>query len=159
MRAAAVIVHPSSNHLGAVSGDAKRCSLPGAGMGLHDDLDVLSQRDEKAQEPLHGKLPEVAMQELGDIGLLHAEKLRGLDLLQAALLQQRVDFADELRLEELLLGGSLRRMLRVRHWQVPGIIASGLAQRAERRFGYSDLTIASSAGLGASIATSFAGEA
>ena len=37
-----------------------------------------------------------------------AEELRGLDLLQAALLQQRIDLVNELRLEETILGGSVR---------------------------------------------------
>ena len=69
--------------------DASRRSLAPA-CGRHDDFHVLPQRDEKAQQPLHRKLPEVAMQHFRDIGLLDAEEPRGLDLFQAALLQQRL---------------------------------------------------------------------
>jgi len=84
-------------------GDAERCGLR-AGVRLHDDFHVLSQRDKETQQPLHGELPEVAMQQLRNIGLLHAEEPGRLDLLEAALRQQRVDNGHQLRLEEMILG-------------------------------------------------------
>lgn len=77
-------------------------------MGPDDDFNVLSEGDEEAQKPFHRELPEVAMQHLRDIGLPHPEEARRLDLLEAALFEQRVDPADELRPEEMVLGGSLR---------------------------------------------------
>jgi hypothetical protein len=63
-------------------------------VGLYDDLHVLVEGDQEAQKALDGKLAEVAAQHLGDIGLADAEQGGGLDLFEAALLDDRVDFED-----------------------------------------------------------------
>src|ERR1700728_2327484 len=71
---------------------------------LYDNLNVLIERNEETQQALYGKLPELPAQHLGDIGLPDAEKLGGLDLFEAALLQEGVDLEDQLRLDQMLRG-------------------------------------------------------
>src|SRR6267378_691925 len=49
-------------------------------MRLHQDFNILIERHEKAQQALHGKLPELATQHLGDIRLADSEETGRLDL-------------------------------------------------------------------------------
>src|SRR6266853_6807798 len=60
-------------------------------MRFYQDFDVLIERHEKTQKALDGKLPKLAGQHLGDIGLADAEEIGRLDLFQAALSHERVD--------------------------------------------------------------------
>jgi hypothetical protein len=46
--------------------------VPGP-MGLHDDLYVLIERDQKTQKTLHGELAEFPPQPLGYVGLADAD--------------------------------------------------------------------------------------
>ena len=49
-------------------------------MRLHDNLDVLIERHEEPEKALNGKLPELAAQHLGNIGLANAKQIGRLDL-------------------------------------------------------------------------------
>ena len=49
-------------------------------MRLYQDFNILIERHEKAQQALHGKLPELATQHLGDIRLADSEETGRLDL-------------------------------------------------------------------------------
>ncbi len=71
-------------------------------MWLDDDLDILIERHEKARKAFDGKPPELAAQQLGHIGLADAEQTGGIGLFQAALLHERVNLEDELRLDHVL---------------------------------------------------------
>jgi hypothetical protein len=59
---------------------------------LYDNLHILLERHEKAQEAFNGKLAELTAQHFGYIWLANAEQIGGLDLFQAAIFQDRVDF-------------------------------------------------------------------
>ena len=72
-------------------------------MRFDHDLDILIERHEKAKKALHRKLPEFAAQHLRNIGLAYADQTGRLDLFQSALLQNRVDFEDELRLDAMFV--------------------------------------------------------
>src|SRR5437588_12935462 len=72
-------------------------------MRFYHDFNILTERHEEAQKALNGKLPEIAAQHLGYIGLTDSEQIRRLDLFQAALFHERVDLEDKLRLDEMLL--------------------------------------------------------
>jgi hypothetical protein len=89
---------------GSRSGNVQSRSLVSVGMRLYDDLHVLIERDEKAQEPFDGKLPERTPEHLGDIGLADAEKLGGCNLLKTTLPQDGVDFENKLSLNQVLFG-------------------------------------------------------
>ncbi len=52
---------------------------------LHDNLHVLVERHEKAQQAFHGKLPELTAQHLRNIGLADSEQAGGLYLFEAAI--------------------------------------------------------------------------
>jgi hypothetical protein len=71
---------------------------------LHDDLNILIERNEEAQKALNRKLPEFAPQHLGDIGLFDPEKIGSLNLLQPAIFHDRVDLENELRLDQVFFG-------------------------------------------------------
>jgi hypothetical protein len=90
-----------------------------ATMRLHDDLDILIERHQKAQKPLNGKLPELPAQHLGDIGLPDAEKLGRFGLFQAALFHERVNLEDELRFDEVLF--RIRQAEILEHIPAPGL--------------------------------------
>jgi hypothetical protein len=79
-------------------------SLVSAPVRFHDNLDILIERDEKAQQAFNRKLPEFAAQHFRDIGLLDAKKIGRLDLFQAAMLQYAVDLENELRFDQVLFG-------------------------------------------------------
>jgi hypothetical protein len=64
----------------------QRRSVVSAPVRPYNDLDILIERDEKAQKAFHRKLAEFASQHLGNIGLLDAKKIGRLGLLQAAML-------------------------------------------------------------------------
>ena len=51
-------------------------------MRFYHDLNVLIERYEKAEQPLDGKLPELAAQHLGDVRLADAQQIGRLDLLK-----------------------------------------------------------------------------
>jgi hypothetical protein len=46
-------------------------------VGLHDNLYVLVERDQEAQQAFHGKLAEVTAQHLRNIGLAHSQQAGG----------------------------------------------------------------------------------
>jgi hypothetical protein len=71
---------------------------------LHDDLHILIERNEEAQQALNGKLPEFATQHLGDVGLFDPEKIGGLNLFQAANFHDLIDLENELRLYQVRFG-------------------------------------------------------
>jgi hypothetical protein len=79
-------------------------SIVSAPMRLDDDLDVVIECDQKAKQALHGKLPELSPQHLGYIGLPDTKQIRSLDLSQAAIFHDGVDFEYELCLDQVLLG-------------------------------------------------------
>jgi hypothetical protein len=81
-----------------------------AAVFLDYDFHILVESDEEAQQALHGKLPELAAQHFGDVGLFDAEEIGGFGLLQAAFFHEAVDLEHELRLDQVLL--------RVRHAQI-----------------------------------------
>jgi hypothetical protein len=72
-------------------------------MRRDQDFNVLIESHEKTQEALYGKLPQLAAQHLGHVGLPDAEQIGCLDLFQATLSHERVDFADQLGLDEVLV--------------------------------------------------------
>jgi hypothetical protein len=72
-------------------------------MRFYQDFNILIERHKKTEKALHRKLPKLATQHLGDVGLADAEEVGGLDLFQAALSHERVDFENELRLDEVLV--------------------------------------------------------
>ena len=72
-------------------------------MRFYQDFNVLIECHEKAKKALHGKLPELSAQHLGDIGLADAEEIGRLDLFQAPFFHERVDFENKLRLNEVLV--------------------------------------------------------
>ena len=59
-------------------------------MRFYHDFNILIERHEEAQKTLDGKLPELAAQQLGDIGLAYAEQISRLDLFQTALFDDGV---------------------------------------------------------------------
>src|SRR5271157_154658 len=65
---------------------------------LHHNLHILIERHQEAQKALNGKLPELTAQHLRYIGLADSEQLGGLDLSQAAIFHDPVDFEHKLRL-------------------------------------------------------------
>jgi hypothetical protein len=72
-------------------------------MRLYQDFNILIECHEKAKKALHGKLPELSAQHLGDIGLADAEQIGRLDLFQAALFHERINLENKLRLNEVLV--------------------------------------------------------
>jgi hypothetical protein len=96
-------------------------SVVSAPMRLDDDLDILIERHQKAQKALNGKLPEFASQHLGNVGLFDAEKVGSLNLLQAAIFHDRVDFENELRLDQVLFG--IRHADVFEHIPAPGFVS------------------------------------
>lgn len=60
---------PDSKHM------RRRSDVP-VTMRSYDDFNILVERHEEAQKALDRKLPEVAAQHLGDIGLFDAEQTR-----------------------------------------------------------------------------------
>ena len=73
-------------------------------MGLYDDLDILIEGYEEAQQALDGKLAEVSAEHLGNIRLGDSEQRGGFSLLQMVLFEDGIDFEDKLRLDEMLFG-------------------------------------------------------
>jgi hypothetical protein len=72
-------------------------------MRLHDDFDILAQRDEEAEQALDGELPKFAAQHLRNIRLLNAEQFRRGDLLEPAILHKTADLIYKLRLDEMFI--------------------------------------------------------
>ena len=97
--------HGLSASDGFGGGDAQ---LPAGGRArLSDDdvdIDIAAERDEQAEQALQGILAEVAPQEPRHVGPGKAEQATGLGLGSAALAQDVVDAADQLRLEQVGVG-------------------------------------------------------
>jgi hypothetical protein len=55
-------------------------------MRFHDNLDILIERHQEAQQAFDGELAELAAQHLRDIGLADSEQISGFHLLEAAFL-------------------------------------------------------------------------
>jgi len=79
-------------------------SVLSASVRLYDNLHILIERHQKAQQSFNRKLPELTAQHLGYIGLANAERVGGLDLFQAAVFHDRVDFEHKLRLDQMFFG-------------------------------------------------------
>ena len=77
----------------------QRRSIAFASVRFYDDLHILIQRYQKAQQSLDGKLPELTTQHLRNIGLPNAQQAGGLNLLQPTAFHDRANFEDELRLD------------------------------------------------------------
>jgi hypothetical protein len=86
-----------------VSEDLQGRSVVSITVRLYDDLHILIEGYEKAQKSLNGKLPELAAQHFGYIGLTDAEQIGGLDLFQSAFFQDSVDLEHKLRLDQMFL--------------------------------------------------------
>jgi hypothetical protein len=95
---------PAANHLASGSRHIQSRSIVSIPVWLHDDLHILIERNEESHKALNRKLPEFATQHLGDVGLFDPEKIGSLHLFQAAILHDRVDFENELRLYQVLFG-------------------------------------------------------
>ena len=80
-------------------------------MRLHQNLHILIERHEKTQKTFYRKLPQLASQHLGNIGLSNSEKIGRLDLFQGALFQECVNLANQLRLDEVLVRVSSGKIL------------------------------------------------
>jgi len=52
---------------------------------LHDNLHILVERHQEAQQAFHEKLPELTAQHLRNIGLADSEQAGGLYLFEAAI--------------------------------------------------------------------------
>jgi hypothetical protein len=73
-------------------------------MRFYYDFHILVERHKEPQQTLNRKLPKLAAQHLGNVGLLDAEEIGGFGLLKAAPFHDRVDFVDQLRFDQMLLG-------------------------------------------------------
>jgi len=62
------------------------------------------ERHEKPQQALDGKLPEITPQHLGYVGLFYAQEIGRFGLFEATVLHDRINFEDELGLDQMLLG-------------------------------------------------------
>jgi hypothetical protein len=71
---------------------------------LDRDLHVVVERNQEAKKALDGELAEFAAEHFGDVRLLDAEERGGLRLFEAAVLEDGVDFVDQLGFDEVLLG-------------------------------------------------------
>ena len=70
--------------------------------GLDGDLDVLAEGGEKVHEALDGKGTGAVAHQGRDVGLLDAEDLAGLCLLEAAIFDEAKNLKRELGFQELL---------------------------------------------------------
>jgi hypothetical protein len=104
----------------------QRRSVVSSPVWLHDDLDILIERHEEAQQPLNRKLSEFAAQHLGDVRLFDAEKISSFDLFQTTISDDCVDFENELRLDQVLLGIWQADLLKYVRAPVEHIPARGL---------------------------------
>ena len=75
----------------------QRRSLVPVAMRTHDDLNIVIQPYQEAEQPFNRELPELAAQHLGYIRLTDAEQRGSLGLFHAALFHDGVDFIDQLR--------------------------------------------------------------
>jgi hypothetical protein len=100
----------------------QRWSVVSAAVRLHDDLDILIERHQEAQKALNRELPELAAQHLGNVGLSDGEKSGSLNLFQAAIFHDCVDFENQLRLHQVLFG--VRHAEVFEHIPAPGCVYS-----------------------------------
>src|SRR6266567_1519268 len=117
----------------------QRRRVPVAAVRPYDDLDIMIERHQEPQQALHRKLPEFAAQHFGNVRLRDAEQLAGLDLFQLPILEDGVDFVDELRLDQMLLGvrqaevfediAAAGFILLLSHYSVPFAICSASRSR------------------------------
>jgi hypothetical protein len=96
---------------------------------LDDDLYILIERHEKTQKAFDGEMPKLSAQHLGYIGLADAKQFGRLNLFQAAMLHDGVNFEHQLRLDQVLLG--IRNPDIFEHIRTAGFI--GLFCSASRR--------------------------
>jgi hypothetical protein len=64
-----------------------------------DDFNILIEFYEKAQKPFNRKLPELAAQHFGNVGLANAKQRGSFCLFHAALFHDRIDLEYQLRLD------------------------------------------------------------
>jgi hypothetical protein len=69
---------------------------------LDDNLHVVIEPNEKTQQALDGKLPELPTQHLRDIRLLDTEQLGGLSLFKSAAFHYAVNLEHKLSLDQML---------------------------------------------------------
>ena len=70
--------------------------------GLPVGLHILTQRHEEPQQTFNRKLPKLASQHFGYIGLTDSKQTSGFDLFQPSLFHDRVDLEYQLSLDEML---------------------------------------------------------
>jgi hypothetical protein len=71
---------------------------------LDDDVHILIEGYEEAEQALDGELAEVATKHLGNIGLTDAEQGGGIDLLEAAMFQDVSDPDNQFGFDQVFLG-------------------------------------------------------
>jgi hypothetical protein len=74
-----------------VSGDMQGCGVVCSAVRLDNNLDILIECHQKAQQTFDRKLPEFAAEHLGDIGLFDAQQLGSFRLREATLLHDAVN--------------------------------------------------------------------
>jgi hypothetical protein len=107
-------VNPAQRN--ASSEDLQGRGVVSAAVRLYDNLHILVERHQEAQQSFHGKLAELAAQQLRYIGLADSEQRGGLDLFQAASFHDGVDLEYKLRLDQMLF--------RIRHTEILEHIAA-----------------------------------
>src|SRR5271165_2247327 len=71
---------------------------------FHNNLDILIERHQEAEQAFDGELAELAAQHLRYIGLADSEQSSGFHLFEAALLQDRINLEYKLRFCQVLFG-------------------------------------------------------
>src|SRR6266567_2858884 len=77
---------------GRADGDA---SGTGPGLRFHNDLNVLTESDQKAHQSLDGKAFQLVMQQSGDLGLIDFERSRNFRLGKSASFHNPIDRSAE----------------------------------------------------------------
>jgi hypothetical protein len=70
-------------------------------MKLHDDLDIAVEAGEQPHQAIDGVFAEVALEHARHFGLADAHELSGCGLRELALIDEPVDFGNDLRFQEV----------------------------------------------------------
>ena len=104
-----------------VLNDLHRRRVVSTAMRFHNNLNIVIEGYQETQQAFDGELAELSAQHLRDIGLADAKQLGGFHLLEAALLQDRVDLEYKLRLDQMLFRIGHADVLE--HVAAPGFIS------------------------------------